>query len=70
MEIWEQTEQIIAQKIQMREISAEEVTRSALNRLAEVNPSINAVVDNFDQEAIDATRVLIIKSMREKPLVS
>ena len=52
MEIWEQTAQIIAQKIQMREISAEEVTRSALNRLAEVNPSINAVVDNFDQEAI------------------
>jgi amidase len=70
MEIWEQTAQIIAQKIQMREISAEEVTRSALNQLAEVNPSINAVVDNFDQEAIDATRVLIIKSMREKPLVS
>ena len=52
MEIWEQTAQIIAQKIQMREISAEEVTRSALDRLAEVNPSINAVVDNFDQEAI------------------
>jgi amidase len=70
MEIWEQTAQIIAQKIQMREISAEEVTRSALNRLAEVNPSINAVVVNFDQEAIDAARVLIIKSMREKPLVS
>ena len=56
MEIWEQTAQIIAQKIQMREISAEEVTRSALNRLAEVNPSINAVVDNFDQEAIDAAQ--------------
>jgi len=56
MEIWEQTAQTIAQKIQMREISAEEVTRSALNRLAEVNPSINAVVDNFDQEAIDAAQ--------------
>ena len=56
MEIWEQTAQIIAQKIQMREISAEEVIRSALNRLAEVNPSINAVVDNFDQEAIDAAQ--------------
>ena len=56
MEIWEQTAQIIAQKIQMREISAEEVTRSALNRLAEVNPSINAVVDNFDKEAIDAAQ--------------
>ena len=52
MEIWEQTAQIIAQKIQMREISAEAVTRSALDRMAEVNPSINAVVDNFDQEAI------------------
>ena len=56
MEIWEQTAQIIAQKIQMREISAEEVTRSALDRLAEVNPSINAVVDNFDQEAIGAAQ--------------
>ena len=56
MEIWEQTAQIIAQKIQMREISAEEVTRSALDRLAEVNPSINAVVDSFDQEAIGAAQ--------------
>jgi amidase len=52
MALWEETAQKITLKIQRREISAEEVTQSALDRLASVNPSINAVVDRFDQDAL------------------
>ena len=52
MALWEETAQTIALKIQRREISVEEVTQSALDRLASVNPSINAVVDRFDQDAL------------------
>ena len=52
MALWEETAQKITLKIQRRKISAEEVTQSALDRLASVNPSINAVVDRFDQDAL------------------
>ena len=52
MTLWEGTAQIITLKIQRREISAQEVTQSALGRLASVNPSINAVVNRFDQDAL------------------
>ena len=52
MTLWEETAQIITLKIQRREISAQEVTQSALGRLASVNPSINAVVNRFDQDAL------------------
>ena len=52
MALWEETAQTVALKVQRQEVSAEEVTQSALDRLAQVNPSINAVVDFFDHEAI------------------
>ena len=61
MELWEETAQRIAFKIKRREVSAEEVTQSALDRLAQVNPSINAVVDCFDQEALKEARKIDVK---------
>ena len=61
MELWEETAQRIAFKIKRREVSVEEVTQSALDRLAQVNPSINAVVDCFDQEALKEARKIDVK---------
>jgi amidase len=58
MEIWQQTAQKIAKRIQRREISAEEATKSALGRMADVNGSINAVVDNFDEEALKEAQLI------------
>ena len=58
MEIWQETAKTIAEKIQRHEISAEEATKSALSRMADVNASINAVVDNFDEEALSEAQLI------------
>ena len=58
MEIWQETAKTIAEKIQRHEISAVEATKSALSRMAEVNASINAVVDNFDEEALREAQLI------------
>ena len=68
MALWEETAQTIALKIQRREVSAEEVTQSALDRLAQVNPSINAVVDCFDQEALNEAQKIDTKLNSGEPV--
>ena len=68
MALWEETAQTIALKIQRREVSAEEVTQSALDRLAQVNPSINAVVDCFDQEALNEAQKIDTKLNAGEPV--
>ena len=57
-ELWQMQAGEIASAVRGREISAEEMTRAHLDRLAAVNPRLNAVVQEFPQEAIDAARAL------------
>ena len=68
MALWEETAQTIALKIQSREVSSEEVTQSALDRLAQVNPSINAVVDCFDHEALNEAQKIDTKLNAGEPV--
>ena len=55
-EIWEMTASQIAADVTSRRLSAVEVTEAHLKRLASVNPAINAVVQEFPEEALDAAR--------------
>ena len=58
MKIWQETAKKIAEKVQRHEISAEEATKSALGRMADVNGSINAVVEKFDEEALNEAQLI------------
>ena len=53
-ELWRRSAVEIADLVKGREVSAREVTESALARLAAVNPAINAVIDEFPEEALQA----------------
>jgi amidase len=55
-EIWEMTASEIANKVRSKKLSAVEVTQSHLDRLADVNPAINAVVQEFPDEALRAAQ--------------
>ncbi len=55
-EIWEMTASQIAADVRAKRLSAVEVTDAHLARLAKVNPAINAVVQEFPEEALDAAR--------------
>ncbi len=55
-EIWEMTASQIAADVHAKRLSAVEVTEAHLVRLAKVNPAINAVVQEFPEEALDAAR--------------
>lgn len=55
-EIWEMTASRIATEVRGRRLSAVQVTEAHLDRLATVNPAINAVVQEFPEEAQDAAR--------------
>lgn len=57
-EIWEWTATQIAEQVRARRVSAVEVTQAHLDRLTAVNPSINAVVQEFPEEALDAARLV------------
>jgi amidase len=54
--IWEMTASRIAAEVRAKRLSAVEVTQAHLDRLARVNPAINAVVQEFPDEALDAAR--------------
>ncbi|MCL5776292.1 amidase family protein [Limibaculum sp. FT325] len=57
-ELWKHSAETLAALVRNREVSAQEVARSALARLAAVNPAINAVVTEFPAEALaEAGRV-------------
>ncbi|WP_439124825.1 amidase family protein [Marivita sp.] len=55
-EIWELTATRIAAEVRARRISAVEVAQAHLARLDSVNPAINAVVQEFPEEALEAAR--------------
>jgi amidase len=55
-EIWEMTASRIAGDVRARGLSAVEVTQAHLAQLARVNPAVNAVVQEFPEEALDAAR--------------
>jgi len=57
-ELWQKSASEIAKLVKNMELSAVEVTRSALARLDKVNPAINAVVTEMPEEALsEAKRV-------------
>ncbi len=55
-DIWAMTASEIAVSVRERRLSAAQVTEFHLERLAKVNPAINAVVQEFPEEALDAAR--------------
>ncbi|MCU4653001.1 amidase family protein [Roseibacterium sp. SDUM158016] len=55
-EIWEMTASKIAADVRDKRLSAVEVAQAHLDRLARVNPAINAVVQEFPEEALEAAR--------------
>lgn len=52
-ELWKLSAVETAAKVRAREVSARDVTEAALARLSAVNPKLNAVVQEFPQEALD-----------------
>ena len=57
-DIWEMTATAIAAAVRGREMSAVEVTQAHLARIAAVNPAINAVVQEFPDEALETARAV------------
>ncbi|MBF9059459.1 amidase [Rhodobacterales bacterium HKCCSP123] len=53
-EIWDATASQIADEVRSRRLSAVEVAEAHLDRLARVNPAVNAVVQEFPEEALEA----------------
>ena len=53
-ELWQLSASDIAAQVRARKVSAVEVTRSALGRLAAVNPRINAVIAEMPEQALAA----------------
>ena len=51
-DLWRLTAAELAALVRDRQVSAEEVTQSALDRLGSVNPAINAVIDEFPDEVL------------------
>ena len=68
MELWQMQAVEIAAKVRAREVSAEEVTRAHLDRLADVNPVLNAVVQQFPEEALEAARAIDARGGDAGPL--
>ena len=61
MELWELTATEIVENIKNGKASARMVVESAIARLEKVNPSINAVVDSFHEEALSRADTLDVK---------
>jgi amidase len=55
-ELWRLNASDIAARVARREISACEVTEQSLQRLRDVNPAINAVVQELPEQAMAAAR--------------
>ena len=54
--IWQMTASEIASSVRLKKLSATEVTRAHFERLDDVNPKINAVVQDCREEALQAAR--------------
>ena len=57
-ELWQRSAGEVASLVGDRQVSAVEVTESALDRLAAANPKINAVVAEMPEEALEQARAL------------
>lgn len=56
MEIWQMPATDVARGVRTRAFSAQEATRSVLDRVTEVNPAVNALVEVRETEALTAAR--------------
>ena len=56
--IWEMSASEIAAAVRAKSVSAAEVTQAHLARLSDVNPQLNAVVQEFPEEALAQARAL------------
>ncbi len=66
-EHWRLNASDIVNKITSGELSASEVTRDALKRLQQVNPAINAVVQQMPEEALAAAEAVDARVARKEP---
>lgn len=57
-ELWDLSASEIAQRVRSGELSAVEVTKAHLDRLAAVNPRLNAVVQEFPHEALSEAQAV------------
>lgn len=57
-ELWKLTATEIAERVRNKELKAAEAVEAAQARLAEVNPKLNAVVQEMGDEALEAARAL------------
>lgn len=55
-ELWEMTGSEIADAVRSKKLSATEVAKAHLHRMGDVNPKINAVVQEFPAETLEAAR--------------
>ena len=53
-ELWQWTAAEMTKNIKARKISSREVVQSSLNRIAEVNPKLNALGEVYAEEALEA----------------
>jgi amidase len=65
-ELWKLPGYEIAELVKSRQISAVEVTKAHLERLAEVNPKLNAVVQEMPEEAIEDAKEIDRRSNLER----
>ena len=56
--LWQLSASEIAKAVRSRKLSATEVTKSHLDRLQAVNPVLNAVVQEFPEEALAAAQAV------------
>jgi amidase len=67
-DLWRKSAAELASLVRSRQVSAKEVTEDALARLAQVNPSINAVVTEFPDEALQAAQHIDDQMARQRPV--
>src|SRR5262245_38654081 len=67
-DLWRMSAAELAALVRSRKVSAKEVTKDALARLAKVNPTINAVVVECPDEALQAARRIDEQLARNEPL--
>jgi len=68
VDLWHLSAESISSLVKSGDISAREVAQSHLDRLAEVNPQINAVVDICEKDALAAADIVDAKRGKGEPL--
>ena len=68
MKLWELSASEIVTDIKNRKISAYEVTKAHLERLEQINPKINAVVQEMPEEALKRAKLIDRKVQKNEPL--